>query len=154
MIDGAGTQIIKKPIKSVGKSATAFRTISEVAAELDLPTHVLRFWETKFVQIKPMKRGGGRRYYRPEDILVLRQIRGLLYDDGYTIKGVQKLIRDVGLKNVKAPGVKSEKATGLVKSLKGDTTSSVPTKIDMEYRIELQDILEDLVSLREVLNKR
>jgi len=154
MIDGAGKQIIKKPIKSIGKSATAFRTISEVAAELDLPTHVLRFWETKFVQIKPMKRGGGRRYYRPEDILVLRQIRGLLYDDGYTIKGVQKLIRDVGLKNVKAPGVKSEKATGLVKSLKGDTTSSVPTKIDMEYRIELQDILEDLVSLREVLNKR
>lgn len=76
------------------KSAQAFRTISEVAAELDLPQHVLRFWETKFPQVRPMKRGGGRRYYRPEDLVLLRRIRKLLYDDGYTIKGVQKLLRD------------------------------------------------------------
>lgn len=76
------------------KSATAFRTISEVATALDLPQHVLRFWETKFNQIRPLKRGGGRRYYRPEDIELLRQIRGLLYDNGYTIKGVQKLLRE------------------------------------------------------------
>lgn len=76
------------------KSAQAFRTISEVAAELDLPQHVLRFWETKFAQVRPMKRGGGRRYYRPEDLVLLRRIRKLLYDDGYTIKGVQKLLRD------------------------------------------------------------
>ena len=100
-----------------------------------------------------MKRGGGRRYYRPEDILVLRQIRGLLYDDGYTIKGVQKLIRDVGLKNVKVPGVKSDKETGRVISPKDDTTSSKSTQIDMGYRLELQKILKDLVSLREGLNK-
>ena len=75
------------------KAPTAFRTISEVAGELDLPQHVLRFWETKFSQLKPMKRGGRRRYYRPEDVALLRCIRGLLYDDGYTIKGVQKLLR-------------------------------------------------------------
>ncbi len=78
----------------VVKSASAFRTISEVASELDVPQHVLRFWESKFSQVKPMKRGGGRRYYRPEDVELLRQIRSLLYDDGYTIKGVQKVLRE------------------------------------------------------------
>jgi len=78
------------------KSATAFRTISEVATELDLPQHVLRFWETKFNAIRPMKRGGGRRYYRPEDVGLLEKIRNLLYSDGYTIKGVQKLLRETG----------------------------------------------------------
>ena len=82
------------------KSAAAFRTISEVAKELDLPQHVLRFWETKFQVIKPMKRGGGRRYYRPEDVDLLRRIRSLLYVEGYTIKGVQKLLRGNGSKNV------------------------------------------------------
>jgi DNA-binding transcriptional MerR regulator len=87
-----------KPAKRVEKSADAFRTISEVADELEVPQHVLRFWETKFTQIRPMKRGGGRRYYRPEDVDLLRSIRGLLYDQGYTIKGVQKLIRDGGLR--------------------------------------------------------
>jgi DNA-binding transcriptional MerR regulator len=80
--------------RRAGKSATAFRTISEAANELDLPQHVLRFWESKFPQIRPMKRGGGRRYYRPEDMDLLRRIRGLLYEDGYTIKGVQKILRD------------------------------------------------------------
>jgi len=78
------------------KSAEAFRTISEVATDLDVPQHVLRFWETKFTQVRPMKRGGGRRYYRPEDVDLLRSIRALLYDDGYTIKGVQKLLREGG----------------------------------------------------------
>lgn len=76
------------------KSAGAFRTISEVADDLDVPSHVLRFWETKFNQIRPLKRGGGRRYYRPEDVELLRRIRQLLYRDGYTIKGVQRLLRD------------------------------------------------------------
>lgn len=78
------------------KGPEAFRTISEVADELDLPQHVLRFWETRFNQIKPMKRGGGRRYYRPDDIDLLKGIRHLLYDQGYTIKGVQKLLRQNG----------------------------------------------------------
>ena len=76
------------------KSPEAFRTISEVASELDMPQHVLRFWETKFPQVKPLKRGGGRRYYRPEDIDLLRKIRRLLYCEGYTIKGVQKILRE------------------------------------------------------------
>src|SRR5437016_13947046 len=76
------------------KSAQAFRTISEVAEELDVPQHVLRFWESKFTQVKPLKRGGGRRYYRPEDVMLLRRIRQCLYQDGYTIKGVQRLLRE------------------------------------------------------------
>lgn len=79
-----------------GKSASAFRTISEVADDLEVPPHVLRFWETKFSQVRPLKRGGGRRYYRPEDVDLLRRIRTLLYQDGYTIKGVQKLLKDGG----------------------------------------------------------
>jgi DNA-binding transcriptional MerR regulator len=78
------------------KAPEAFRTISEVADELDVPKHVLRFWEAKFAQLKPMKRGGGRRYYRPEDVALLRGIRVLLYNDGYTIRGVQKLLREQG----------------------------------------------------------
>ena len=86
------------------KSADAFRTISEVAEDLDLPQHVLRFWETRFTQIKPMKRGGGRRYYRPEDVELLKGIRHLLYDQGYTIKGVQKLLKQNGNKFVVAIG--------------------------------------------------
>lgn len=82
------------------KSADAFRTISEVAELLDTPAHVLRFWESKFSQIKPMKRGGGRRYYRPEDVALLRGIRELLYEDGLTIKGVQKVLRERGQRHV------------------------------------------------------
>ncbi|MFB2551206.1 MerR family transcriptional regulator [Ensifer soli] len=84
------------------KSPDAFRTISEVADDLDLPQHVLRFWETRFQQIRPMKRGGGRRYYRPEDVDLLKGIRHLLYDHGYTIKGVQKLLRTNGNRFVAA----------------------------------------------------
>lgn len=78
------------------KSPDAFRTISEVAEDLDLPQHVLRFWETRFNQIKPMKRGGGRRYYRPQDVELIKGIRHMLYDQGYTIKGVQRLLRENG----------------------------------------------------------
>lgn len=78
------------------KAPEAFRTISEVADELEVPKHVLRFWEAKFAQLKPMKRGGGRRYYRPEEVALLRGIRFLLYNDGYTIRGVQKILREEG----------------------------------------------------------
>ncbi len=78
------------------KSADAFRTISEVADELHVPQHVLRFWETKFPQVRPLKRGGGRRYYRPEDVFLLRRVTDLLYTQGYTIKGVQRLLREGG----------------------------------------------------------
>jgi DNA-binding transcriptional MerR regulator len=78
----------------MNKNADAFRTISEVAEELALPQHVLRFWETRFPQIKPLKRGGGRRYYRPRDIEVLRAIKNLLYQEGYTIRGVQRVLKE------------------------------------------------------------
>ena len=90
------------------KSPDAFRTISEVADDLDLPQHVLRFWETRFPQIKPMKRGGGRRYYRPEDVELLKGIRHLLYDHGYTIKGVQKILRERGVRHVIGLGTPPE----------------------------------------------
>jgi len=88
----------------LNKAPDAFRTISEVADELDLPQHVLRFWESRFPHIRPMKRGGGRRYYRPEDIDLLRGIRHLLYGDGYTIRGVQRILREQGVRTVQSVG--------------------------------------------------
>ena len=84
----------------MNKAPDAFRTISEVADELDLPQHVLRFWESRFPHIRPMKRGGGRRYYRPDDIDLLRGIRHLLYGEGYTIRGAQRILKDHGVKFV------------------------------------------------------
>lgn len=100
----------------MNKSPEAFRTISEVAEALDVPPHVLRFWETRFTQVKPVKRGGGRRYYRPEDVRLLRGIRGLLYDDGMTIKGVQKILRERGIRHViglgTLPGFSDDDVTG------------------------------------------
>jgi DNA-binding transcriptional MerR regulator len=92
MVEGAALDP-EAPAARAGKSVAAFRTISEVADELDVAQHVLRFWESKFPQVRPLKRAGGRRYYRPEDIDLLRHIRKLLYDEGYTIKGAQRLLR-------------------------------------------------------------
>ncbi len=89
---------------AMDKSPDAFRTISEVAEDLDLPQHVLRFWETRFAHIKPLKRGGGRRYYRPDDIDLLKGIRHLLYGEGYTIKGVQRILKEEGVRFVQAIG--------------------------------------------------
>jgi DNA-binding transcriptional MerR regulator len=86
------------------KSPDAFRTISEVADDLDIPQHVLRFWETRFSQIKPLKRGGGRRYYRPDDVALLKGIRRLLYGEGYTIKGLQRILKEQGPRHVMAIG--------------------------------------------------
>ena len=88
----------------MSKGPDAFRTISEVAGELSLPQHVLRFWETRFTQIKPLKRGGGRRYYRPDDVELLRGIRHLLYGEGYTIRGVQRILKEQGARFVIAAG--------------------------------------------------
>jgi DNA-binding transcriptional MerR regulator len=98
----------------MSKSADAFRTISEVADVLDVQKHVLRFWEVKFPQIRPMKRGGGRRYYRPEDMILLRGIQHLLHAEGYTIKGVQKILREQGVEQVKVHGLA---ATALAESV-------------------------------------
>jgi len=120
------------------KSPTAFRTISEVAAELDLPQHVLRFWETKFSQIRPLKRGGGRRYYRPEDIALLRQIRSLLYDDGFTIKGAQKYLRE--------GGEKPEAAL-----VQGANTEQAPGADQPPSSQELRSVLRELEDIRSLL---
>ncbi len=102
------------------KESDAFRTISEVAEDLDVPKHVLRFWEVKFPQVRPMKRGGGRRYYRPEDLDLLRGIRHLLHAEGYTIKGVQKILREQGVDQVK----RSWRERGVARS----GTSGAPQK--------------------------
>jgi DNA-binding transcriptional MerR regulator len=98
------------PVALATKSPEAFRTISEVATELDVPQHVLRFWESRFTQIRPVKRAGGRRYYRPEDVDLLRGIRALLYTDGYTIKGVQKILREQGVRYVAVLGKQAPRA--------------------------------------------
>ena len=120
-----------------GKSADAFRTISEVSEELDVPQHVLRFWETKFSQVRPLKRGGGRRYYRPSDIELLRRIRDLLYREGYTIKGVQKLLRE-------------SKGEGLPAAApEGREAPDLPAAV----RRELTDLRKELTSLRDLLQK-
>lgn len=129
-----------------GKSASAFRTISEVSVELDVPQHVLRFWEGKFSQVRPLKRGGGRRYYRPEDISLLRRIRDLLYDDGYTIKGVQRLLRegrgkDGGTETAPAAEADPSPASGPVSVAKPGAKAAS----------ELQSIIDELSELRDLL---
>jgi DNA-binding transcriptional MerR regulator len=91
-------------VHQLGKAPDAFRTISEVAEDLDIPQHVLRFWETRFTSIKPLKRGGGRRYYRPDDVELLKGIRQLLYGQGYTIKGVQRILKEQGARVVQEVG--------------------------------------------------
>lgn len=107
------------------KSPDAFRTISEVAADLDLPQHVLRFWETRFTQIKPMKRGGGRRYYRPQDVDLIKGIRNLLYDQGYTIKGVQKMLKENGNQFVAAVGAGDMAAVAAITQRKQEAAQDV-----------------------------
>jgi DNA-binding transcriptional MerR regulator len=94
-------------MSAIAKSSQAFRTIAEAAEELDVPAHVLRFWEGKFTQLRPLKRAGGRRHYRPDDMALLRGIRALLQEDGYQLKGVQKLLRDQGISWVRERGVMS-----------------------------------------------
>ena len=140
---GAG---LAKP-QATKKSEWAFRTISEVAAEFDLPQHVLRFWETKFNAIKPMKRGGGRRFYRPGDVALLKQIRSLLYDDGYTIKGVQKLLRQGGGKIAAAPTPTEHAPTPAEPA----PTPAVSGQGEDDLKAELQSILGELKDIRALL---
>ncbi|WP_119458333.1 MerR family transcriptional regulator [Rhodospirillaceae bacterium SYSU D60014] len=135
--------------RRVEKSASAFRTISEVAQDLDVPQHVLRFWETKFPQVRPLKRGGGRRYYRPEDIELLRGIRSLLYQEGYTIKGVQRLMRQGALK---------ERSEAVEASDSGEHTEAESrpaaasgTRAAAPQRDELEAVLNELTALRDRL---
>ena len=136
------------------KSPEAFRTISEVSKDLSLPQHVLRFWETKFVQIKPIKRGGGRRYYRPEDVKLLKGIKNLLYNDGYTIRGVQKVIKENGTKKLLT--IQSE--NNLFTEIKKDNNDPKEQQNYPQYSIndskrkKLMNVLEDLVQLRKKLD--
>jgi DNA-binding transcriptional MerR regulator len=151
--------------RRVEKSAQAFRTISEVATELDVPQHVLRFWESKFTQVRPLKRGGGRRYYRPEDIDLLRRIRSLLYDDGYTIKGVQRLLKEgrgrlpaqridmaaeSALESLRIVSARAEAMTsGNRQPLprtgpQPSTTTPRAAMLDLHKRREIETVLEDL----------
>ncbi len=166
------------------KSASAFRTISEVSDELDVPQHVLRFWETKFSQVKPLKRGGGRRYYRPEDLALLKRIRDLLYTEGYTIRGVQRLLRQSGVKAVLKAAAESDVSvapaeetsvqdatvsqggavvTGqsAVTANAADSTAELPLEeparpqgLSPEVRRELESILEELTELRGMLPRQ
>ena len=143
-----------------GKSAAAFRTISEVASDLDIPAHVLRFWESKFAQVKPLKRGGGRRYYRPEDIDLLCGIRELLYTDGYTIKGVQELLREGGVKSVLAqPGAERRpvhrdvqpEENGPVAHIAAPTVPAAGRDVSDRKQSELRQVLGELEELRTIL---
>lgn len=122
------------------KSAAAFRTISEVSTNLDVPQHVLRFWESKFTPVRPLKRGGGRRYYRPEDVDLLRRIRNLLYTDGYTIKGVQRLLREGHGKLEAEAGVSIATAS-----------PAAPGGAPGDERATLENVLAELVEIRALL---
>jgi DNA-binding transcriptional MerR regulator len=144
---------------SVQKSPDAFRTISEVATDLDVPQHVLRFWESKFSQIRPLKRGGGRRYYRPEDVDLLRGVRTLLYKDGYTIKGVQKVFREQGVKFVAETGrgtvdtSLAELAREAVERSEQEARDAPPRPVSTRARTRLEAILEDIVSLKDEIDE-
>ena len=142
------------------KAPDAFRTISEAATTLDLPQHVLRFWETRFSQVKPMKRAGGRRYYRPEDIDLLAGIKLLLYDRGYTIKGVQKLLKEKGVRHVAsyATGaeeeIEAEPATTIVPDIVvGRAATRERSDLDADDRALLQEVLLDLLECKRVLDQ-
>jgi len=137
------------------KSPEAFRTISEVSKDLSLPQHVLRFWETKFAQIKPIKRGGGRRYYRPEDVKLLKGIKSLLYNDGYTIRGVQKVIKENGTKKLLNTQIENKVFTEIKKDNNDpqEQQNYPQHSINDSKRKKLMNVLEDLVQLRKKLEK-
>ena len=155
----------EEPARRVVKSATAFRTISEVADELDVPQHVLRFWETKFPQIRPLKRGGGRRYYRPEDVELLRRVAKLLYQEGYTIKGVQRLLREGALKAGAGPAYEEMALPLGLEELDADlavpeepepVVKPAPRRraLDATTREVLGDLLDELEALKALLAPR
>lgn len=164
-------------MKPVDKSPAAFRTIAEVSSDLDLPAHVLRFWESKFPEIKPLKRRGGRRYYRPEDVALLQRIRGLLYTEGYTIKGVQRVLREGSEHGPDAfpkNGARTAAASALAHGAAPQTSSpaNFPTPLsadahgtlsqdapadpldeEAERKAKVRDVLADLESLRDLLRR-
>ena len=140
-----------------GKSKAAFRTISEVADELDVAQHVLRFWETKFHQIRPLKRGGGRRYYRPEDIDLLRNIKHMLYTDGYTIKGVQRLLRQGGVAALQiameGSAVQEPAPAPAPPALAVNTSVDGSVTLSASQTKALKALLDELIACRDLLNR-
>ena len=136
----------------MAKSTDAFRTIGEVSDELDVPKHVLRFWEGKFPQLKPMKRGGGRRFYRPEDVVLLRGIHKLLHASGYTIKGVQRILREDGVEVVKnaaaedvvAPAVAAASAKAGTSQARGKRPAPVKVPMADALKSQLAELLREL----------
>lgn len=135
----------------VRKSESAFKTISEVAEDLGVPQHVLRFWETRFSQVRPIKRAGGRRYYRPEDVLLLRRIRVCLYEDGFTIKGVRKLLEEEKVLSRPAHGAGSvaiAEADSGSKQVSLEGNVAVQGELNPETRRELEDVLRELEGVR------
>ncbi|WP_321392001.1 MerR family transcriptional regulator [Emcibacter sp.] len=140
--------------KRQAKSPNAYRTISEVADAMEVPQHVLRFWEGKFSQIKPMKRGGGRRYYRPEDVEIIQAIRTLLHEDGYTIKGAQKLLREQGVKSIiqQYANDGDEAAEETEEAVSGAEQAAEETTVEMSSRQEaLTEIRDRLQNVRKKL---
>lgn len=132
------------------KSEGAFRTISEVADVLDVQQHVLRFWETKFSQVRPLKRGGGRRYYRPEDLVLLQKIHHLLYVEGYTIKGVQKLLKEQGKKALLADMPRAQ-AANVDDTADVVASRSAPQPVEDVRVSKLKSVLSDLKDMRQLL---
>lgn len=143
--------------KKMRKAPSAFRTISEVADDLGVQQHVLRFWETKFTQVKPLKRGGGRRYYRPEDVELLKRIHHLLYTEGYTIKGVQKLMKGQGKSQIiageiSAPANQSKpKEEVQMSPVEVEKATAQPLGLNDKQRSILQAMLGDLKDLRSMI---
>ena len=142
------------------KSPTAFRTISEVADGLALPQHVLRFWESKFQQIKPLKRGGGRRYYRPEDVKIIHDIKDLLYNQGFTIRGVQKLLRENGTGSIARSMIARlqvptsfSTTTQQPVALAAESQKQKPESMSTDKRREIEGLLSELKSIRKVLKQ-
>ena len=138
----------------INKSKSAFKTIAEVADELGLATHVLRFWETKFSQIKPMKATGGRRYYRPDDVEIIKLIKGLLYNNRYTIEGAQQLIKEKGLKNLLGNEQIQKDffaAPEITENISTPTT--MPQKFNTVAIQNIEDAVSKLKSMRTTLSK-
>jgi DNA-binding transcriptional MerR regulator len=143
LFDPPSSTVPERPSRRQPKSAEAFRTISEVAQELEVPQHVLRFWESRFPQVRPLKRAGGRRYYRPDDVVLLRRIRQCLYDQGYTIKGVQKLLREGALRS-DVPPPRPPASAPRAKESAGAATG----------RAALIELRRELAELRDLLRRR
>lgn len=139
------------------KSASAFRTISEVATNLEVPQHVLRFWESKFQQVRPLKRGGGRRYYRPEDITLLSNIKELLYNQGLTIRGVQKLLKETGRSGIVRPSAKTLAVQATMAQSVPEVAAIVAKPeaqvLTVAARREMEGLLTELKTMRDMMRQ-